>query len=295
LRIPAESQMIDPDNLQLLNISFEIWADQVKAYHPAILFDDNYLPKTLRDTLTERKTNYRKLRALPKIEQIEADLLPLQNGNTNDKFLQLCNVYRCAGLSVEDAVYRFQLCFIQSPGYTGDLLKVRRLTSRITNEFKNNQYEYVPKKHDIQLDMQYEILAADIADLFIDNKIFAVQRRKPIERFISKILLWADWHDQIFQDHKQTAAFDFLYPYYRRNRREDYYPLPKTFLRRANKRYNELMPYLQSIGFVKPDNRPYVPDAGICRYYRIDKGFNISQENTGVVKYVAPLLQKGTL
>ena len=194
--------------------------------------------------------------------------MPFTNGYTNEKFLQLCLTYRMAGLDVDQAFYRFALCLLRSPGYTGDLRNAKRLQKRIQSEYRNNQRQFVPTPKSYQVDLFDEMTCRAV----VEASPFAKQRRKPIERFVSKVLLWCNWHDEIIKNPRQTALFDFLYPYYRKNRREGLYPLPKSFLRKANDRWFELMPWLQGIGFLEPSGYPYVPNQGICTYYRVHRG-----------------------
>jgi hypothetical protein len=110
-----------------------------------------------------------------------------------------------------------------------------------------------------------------VAEHLVELSPFAVQRRKPIRRFIMAMLKWANWHDEVFADNRQTALFDFLYPYYRKNRREGYYPLPKSVLRKWNGHHEELMPWLERIGFLTPAPYGYSSLLGISRYYAINR------------------------
>ncbi len=265
LRIPAEKRIIDPRTFQLLNQSFEKTISELHTYHPAILFDEDFLSETVRESLQEKKNRLRVFKHIPRIEKAEKELLPLEDGNTNTAFLKLCLVYRCAGLDIDQALYRFALCLERSPVYTGDLHDPRRLRQRIESEFRKNRREFIPQLRTDQESLFNGIIAERIAE----RQPFAKQRREPIKRFIEGVLSWADWHDEVVKDRNQLALFDFLYPYYRKYRREGFYPLPRSYLRTLNQRYFEFMDWLEGIGFIEP--APYKPSARlhICKYYRI--------------------------
>jgi len=265
LRIPAESHLIDPENMQLLNIPFEAVAPAMRLHHPSEMFSTDYVPDAVRESLQKKRSNLRLVHAIPRLEQVEKGALPFQNGGTNEAFLQLCCAYRCAGLDTDQAFYRFILCLAQSPGYTGDLRNQRRLLRRIESEYRSNPYQ--PKAAPIQYDLFDVSFAEDLAA----RSPFSVQRQKPIELFILRILRWKHLHDEILKDNGQTAFWDYLYPFYRKNRSEGYYPLAAKFLRTANKRYEQLLPWLIDVKFIEPAPYRYSPKVGICKYYRISE------------------------
>ena len=266
LRIPAERRILDPELMQpIFGIPFEAWLDAAPQYHPAVLFDSDVLPAQVRDDLVRKRQKIRVLRNIPQIEKVEVELLPLRNGDTNETFLRLCLAYRMAGLDEDGAIYRFAMCLMRSPGYSGGLRNPKELQRRVRFEFRKNTKNYVPKQEDVQLDFVHRLQAEDLAQ----RHPFAKQRTKPIIRFVERVLYWADWHDEILKNSRQTAFFDYLYPYYRKNRREGYYPLPKSFLRKANDAYSTLMPWLIERRFFQPAPYKYAPKAGICRYYAI--------------------------
>ena len=122
-----------------------------------------------------------------------------------------------------------------------------------------------PKKE--QFNPSYKPLVSRL----IKQSSFAPQRNKPIERFLYALLDWCDWHDAIIKNPKLTALFDYLYPYYRVNRKAGFYPLPKYFLEKANCRYYEIMKWLKQIGFLENAPFKYVPNNGICKYYKVNK------------------------
>lgn len=263
LRIPAEKRFIDPRTRQLLNLPFDQVLQTADIYHPAFLFDDSFLPEKIRETLRERRSHIRALKAIPKIETVENELLPFIDGFTNDKYLRLVTAYRLSGFTVEDAIYRFAVCLAQSPGYNGDLRDPQRLKKRIESSFKNIKYK--PKPREIQNSLFNQV----IIDSLVEIQPFAKQREKPIERFIGKVLSWADWHDEIIRNSGKTAFFDYLYPYYRKNRKAGLYPLPSNYFKKQNFRYYELFDWLIDTGFIERSGFNYSTWYSQCKYYRI--------------------------
>lgn len=266
LRIPSERRIYAPDTLQPLRIPFEQLAGLVRPVHPALMFFEEYLPETVRTTLRERRQRVRILKHGRKIDQVECAVLPIESGRSNSAFLALVNVYRCAGLTEEEAAGRFVMAMAQSPRYQGELTNGRRLMQRIHAEYRKNA-GYHPEPRAVQLDW----LTEDLADRIATIQPWARQRQKPVRRFVAELLYWCSWHDEILKDRGQAALFDYLYPYYRKNRKEGYYPLPFTALRRWSRRYNEFTRWLREIGFLDPAPYPYVPGVGICRYYQVKK------------------------
>ena len=147
-----------------------------------------------------------------------------------------------------------------------ELLKPSRLLQRLHAVYRHERrYEPSVQYHDASL------FNTAIAEHVAGLSPFARQRHKPIVRFVERVLNWCDWHDAIMKSPGQAALFDFLYKFYRRNRRAGLYPLPYNMLKKANDRYEELLPWLESIGFLVPAPFKYSNILGICRYYRVDR------------------------
>ena len=259
LRIPEASRILDPKTL------LPHPKRRTVKYHPAILFDDRYLPGIVRETLQDRKKKLQGLLYSPKIERIESDYTPIIPGFSNEALNHLIPVYKKAGLSPEDAIYRFTVLLQQSPIYDGELTKPLRLEQRIRSYYRKDYNNYVPQPQVLQLNLLHKFLVDDL----VKQSPFAKQRDKVIESFLYSLLNWCAWHDEIIKDHKKTAYFDYLYPWYRKNRKAGYYPLPKTFLQRSNQRYFEIMTWLQEVGFIINAPFKYLPKGGICKYYRV--------------------------
>ncbi len=259
LRIPEASRILDPETL------LPHPERKTIKYHPAILFDDRYLPEVVRNTLQDRKKKIRAFMYSPKIERIEGLYTPIVQGFSNESLNHLIPVYKKAGLSPEDAIYRFTVLLQQSPIYDGELTKPKRLAQRIYSYYQKDYDNYVPQPQVQQLNLLHKPLI----DSLVEQSPFAKQRDKPIECFLYSLLNWCSWHDEIIKNPKQTAYFDYLFPWYRKNRKAGYYPLPFTFLRKSNFRYFEIMAWLQEIGFIVNAPFKYLPGGGICKYYRV--------------------------
>ncbi len=259
LRIPEASRILDPKTL------LPSPGRKVQKYHPAILFDDRYLPAIVRETLQDRKKKLRAFLYSPKIERLEGLYTPIIPGYSNDTLNHLIPVYKRAGLTLEDAIYRFTVMLQQSPIYDGELTKPKRLEQRIRSYYRKDYKNYVPQPQVQQLNLLHKPLVEDL----VKQSPFAKQRDKVIESFLYSLLNWCSWHDEIIKNSKQTAYFDYLYPWYRKNRKAGYYPLPQTFLVKSNQRYFEIMTWLQEIGFISNAPFKYLPKGGICKYYRV--------------------------
>jgi len=284
LRIPVESKALDPTTLQFLNLPFHEIISRCRLYHPAEIIGDEFLPENVRLSLTEKKQSIKKLKAIPVIEAIEKKLLPLENGNTNEAFLKLCQTYRCSGLDQDDAFYRFKLCLINSPNYTGDLINEKRLVQRIKSEYKNN--EYVPKNFsrtpNLFANMIAENVIAEIQarqlliyvpptlKLSKQQKAGITYKCKTIKKVVVNITNWGDFQDEIFANKSELAIWDYMYPFYRNNRKQGLYPLPALMMQRWNKRYYEILNILIDIDFLRPSGYKYNPKMNICKYYWID-------------------------
>jgi hypothetical protein len=288
LRIPSESLAICPETFQLLNKPFEKYCKNINRYHPAELFDNSILPDAIKNNLKAKKKALKKIKGLQKIEAIENDLLPFVNGNTNEAFLKLCCTYRCNGLNQSEIYARFLFCLEQSPQYTGDLRKPKLLYSRIKSEYKKNQ-NFTPKRKPITESLFNKIISANITLLYeLKLRKEANSKTRPrdikrkcntLKRFVNKILSWSDYQDDVLKHNNQVAIFDYLYPYYRKNRKEGLYPLPYVLLKAWNIRYNELLSFLINIGFLKESDYKYSANLNICKYYFVNSELFLHSES----------------
>jgi hypothetical protein len=271
LRIPAEPRAVDPVTMQPLNLPFDAICQDIerRRFHPSELFSTDILPAGVRESLRTRKRKAAIVRASPRLERLEAELLPIRDGDSNDVFVKLVYAYRSAGLDEDQALYRMAVCLVQSPMYHGELKDERRLRQRVKSVYSKTWK--APEKAKAA---QPELLDAPLIDTLAALSPFARQRDKPIRRFLQAVLQYRGYHDSVMTDPKTRGYYNYLYPYYLKNRREGYYPLPYVFLVKANGQYESLMPWLISIGWIEPAPYQYSNLLGICKYYRFhDQGF----------------------
>ena len=277
LRIPAENAALDPETFQPLLDSFENICEKAERVHPAFLFGEDYLPEKVRSSLQARKMQARVIRAIPRLQKVEAECLPFFDGKTNEKYLKLVTAYKFAGLTVEEAVYRFGLVLEQSRyTYSGDLRNPRILESRVRSSYKN--IRYTPRPRLIQAELFTEMMVEALVELSPFHK----KRTWPIRRFLYDLLRWKAWHDEIAKHPGQVAFMDFIYPYYRKNRRAGFYPLPRNLFRKLNTHFETLVAWLVEIRFLKPSPYGYSSTLGICKYYALDTTRFISGNNSVV-------------
>ncbi len=265
LRIPQTKSFIHPSSF--ISIEPPI-SDDIDRTPINFMFE-----KSLKITISKETKNKNRVlfKNLTKIENIERKYVPIMNGNSNDALLYLGIVYRESGLPLNLAVERFITMIInKSPLYDGELInKPKRIRDRFSSIYKNKKSKksIIPRceNHQYQLfdDMRIEKLMS------IDFP-FQKQREKPVRRFLSDLLIWAEWHDEIKKDPVMFTYFDFLYKWYRKNRNEGLYPLPSNWLKERNSHYTTIIAWLVKIGFLVPAQYQYSANLGICKYYWIN-------------------------
>jgi len=264
LRIPQNNRFLDPNNL----LPMQFTPNETRTYHPAYLFSDQFLPSTVRETLHERKLRLAAFRQVTNLENIESLYTPITDGSSNEALLALIPVYKKAKLSVEEVVYRISLILQQSPLYTGELRRnPDRLEQRVRSFYKTSRNDFVITPRAQQLSFYNDALVRELVRL----SPFSNQRETHIKRFLEKVMFWCDWHDDILQNSCYTSYFDYLYPFYRLNRKRGYYPIPSSVLKKANSHYPSIIRWLIDIGFLEPAPFKYSPNGGICKYYKINR------------------------
>ena len=264
LRIPARNAYLDAVSLVPTTVNLQ----ELALIHPSTLFDDEWLPSATREALRNRDLRPRSTQDSVAIERVEDSVTPIHAGNSNAALNRLIPVYKRRRLSVDDAIERLVLMLERSPDYLGELKQRRdRLVQRLESYYRRPASEFVPEPDDLQPEVFEEAIVADLVRI----SPFGVQRNEPIRRFLRCLLTWLNWHDSIGRDAARTTWMDSVYPYYRKNRREGFYPLPSSKLRQWNDRYNQLMDWLQHVEFLAPAPYPYVPVQGVCKYYDVNR------------------------
>ena len=207
------------------------------------------------------------------LHRVETDAYPITAGTTNEALKRLIPVYRSAGLPKAEAVARFKA--LLDPGYTGELNNWRRLYKRVES-FYRRPGTYYERPRGATVDLFADSIGETLAELWDGDKrrgrgAYHVQaRRERIKRLASGIVSWTTYVSETMRIPAERAAWGYLYPYFTKNRAEGYFPLPKNLLFRLDKNYHHIFPFLQDVGFLEPAPYPYVPGAGICRYYRVN-------------------------
>lgn len=274
LRIPHEAGLLDPGTLLPLRRDFNRVVAEAPHYHPAELFNPEVMPVSLRADVATRRKRYSQARYSRAIAEAEAELAPVLPGNTNDALCRLMPLYRGAGLSEEESALRFY--DLLAPFYTGELRDPGRLRRRVGSFYKR------APEHRTRGE-QHGLFTSPIAEA-VAKAVVQVKASRPGERALRRgqvqqtarglaagILEWADYVAAVRADPRERSVWCYLYPYFGKNTREGYVPMPRSVLRRILWNYDRYLPALVACGFLTPAPYPYVPGAGIARYYRVDR------------------------
>ena len=258
LRIPRLDSFLDPESLSPMRNGLK----ELPVIHPSTLFLDAYLPRSRREMVKEGVQG-RIVGTEQALERIEASVRPLRNGTSNEVLGRLAPAYRARGLSVNEAAARVSELIELSPEYVGELRqKPGRLLQRITSYYQRPTPPLRPTANQIDL-------SNPLIDALVTLSRFSRQRENAIRRFLGELLRWIELQDTIAASVGDLSHADYLYPYYRKNRQEGYYPLPCSLMRKWNDRYNQLVDWLCEISFLEPAPYKYVPEKGICKYYSV--------------------------
>jgi hypothetical protein len=277
LRIPHESGLVDPETLLPLRRDFVAVVEEAIRYHPAELFNADILPAVLRSDLATRQGRYATIRYSAAIGQAEAELAPIMPGTTNVALCRLVPLYRGAGLSEEETGQRF--ADLLAPFYDGELRDGGRLRKRIRSFYRHAPD---PRPRAVQHGLFTHPMAEAVAKSAVDTLTARLptgrrralrrsQVQRSFRRLAAGILAWDDFVAAVRADPRELALWNYLYPYFVKNTREGYCPLPRSVLRRIDINYSRHLADLVACGFLSPSPYPYAPGAGIARYYRIDR------------------------
>jgi hypothetical protein len=176
---------------------------------------------------------------------------------TNEALCELIPVYRSLGLSAQEAAAEFAALLV--PRYEGELTDMRRLLQRVTSFYRHEpetRFNAIPQTAQVELFTGQ--LAETIAAL-LNGPIGTVQqrgaltkKRATVRRTVIGIEQWRIHMDAVKASKQVMENWDYLYPYFRKNTGEGYYPLSRNFLKKYHSRYSEyLLPFLEEIGYLK--------------------------------------------
>ena len=288
LRIPREASLLDPGTLLPINRDFETVIEAAAAdrvFHPAELFGSEIMPQAVRLSLRERQKRFGALRHSTAIKKAQEEYLFLP-GCTNDALNHLVPLYRAAGMDPEDTA--LQIAALLPPVYAGELRSYSRLLQRVKSYYRGAPD---PKPHVLQQHLFTSPIADTIASKWepiqerLDDAHIRTssrgmapgnieyrnsQVRASIRRLVCGILEWREFAVSLYDDNIERTKCNYLYPYFSKNIKEGYIPVPQSVLRRIDQNYNRHFDFLLSTGFLERAPYKYVPGAGICHYYRIN-------------------------
>lgn len=264
LRIPNNKCFINPKTSESIPPPKK---EEIETFPIEWLIDKSFRTTIKKD---KKKTQRKIFQSLAKIENLERKYIPLIDGDTNVPFCHITITCRDAGFSIEQAVERFQRIVNNSILYNGEFKdNPKRLRIRISSIYKNKRTKktIIPKCENYQYGLFDDLKIEKLISLDFP---FQKQREKPVRRFLSDLLSWAEWHDEIKKDPVMFTYFDFLYKWYRKNRNEGLYPLPSNYLKSRNSHYTTIIAWLAKIGFLIPAPYQYSARLSICKYYHIN-------------------------
>jgi len=256
LRLPVQERLLDVETLQPCS------PYEIRVLSPAALFDADYLPDQLRETL--HTGNW--ITCTAHLAKLEARFLPAM-GNTNTPLVQLAYAYRKAGLTPDQAADRFTL-LLESVAYTGELTNRRRLLQRINSLYSKSANLLTLASTERQLTFDDSLILQAV----IEKAPFQAKqgkRRGSLQRICEKILDWRGYVQAVYDSPRDCAVWNYLYPYFRHNMRRGYVPLPRSVLLQANDRYNEYLPALLETGLLMPAPFGHSDKLGVCKHYAV--------------------------
>jgi|GEM_PF-4487647 hypothetical protein len=274
IRFPRIGKFIYPNTLLPVTSDFDRMLDEAERYHPAELFTE-INPEEIRESLKDRKGKTLRLRELQKIAKIEAGFPCIYDGNTNDALCNLIPVYRSAGLTAEESASRFYANL--APVYAGELRCFERLLRRIQSFYKN-QPETFKRTETKQIDF-YSLLLADT----IANKVTGqtetkyqkqglTQKRNTVRKAVLRLENWKNFIDGVKENRQMVEYWNYLYPYFKKNTAEGYYPIPAGIWLQVHSNYERwLLPFLMEVGYLEKSPYGYSAGNGTCLHYRINQ------------------------
>lgn len=277
-RIPRSGSFLDPVNFTPLTADFKDVIISACQYHPAEIFNDQLEPSRLLKTLKERKTAILGIREGRTLAKFEAQCI--EPGQTNQYLCDLIPMYRAAGLPPDEAALRFSALLGES--YEGELRNFSRLVRRIKSFYRNppeNRFTKLPESN--QPDFFTEAIADKIAATVEGatetkyQKQGLTQKRNTTKKAVIFLENWKYFIDGVKKDRVEAEFWNYLYPFFKKNTAEGFYPIPQTLFKKIHSRYNEyLLPHLKEVGYLEKSPYGYsnAPDKTSCYHWKINGG-----------------------
>lgn len=265
LRLPRKDSQLDPETLQPID-----FAPDGYLYYPDELIGERGTTEYARESIKKRKSHLRNLTAADlSICRAESQAAPFVNGGTNEPYKRLIVAYIASELTRDESIKRILKIARNSPRYTGGLLNFRTVRSKVDSSYRNLKATGALGGGS-ETAFQTELGDADLIASLVT--ICPQKLRKRATILLERLLAWQRWQDSIFADPAAVSVQDFLYRYYRHNRRRGLYPLPSSMLKRWGgfRYYREIIDWLESVGVLSAsEGFDYSSFLGVCRYYRI--------------------------
>jgi hypothetical protein len=304
LRVPRERDLLDPRGLRPLSRSFEDAVRNAPRYHPVELFGDGIEPESIRKSLSERKERAISLNAwkqIARVEQLYGQAAGwIRPGETNQALCEIIPVYRGAGLSVKEAAMEFHALI--APGYRGELLSFKRLIQRITSFYRKvpqTRFTQAPAVRE-QEDLFTGYLAGVLALLLHapvetrQQKAALTRKRGTVKKAVAFLEGWLAYLREVIENKRWLEMWDYLYPYFKKNTKAGYYPVPSTLFRGSMLEHYErwLLPFFLEVGYLERLPHSYSNLYGICYYYRVNSDRFIGRDVPPEREQVVPRVSK---
>ena len=283
LRIPCEGALIDPVNFKPLTLSIAEALKDPVIYHEAVILDDTTAPGFIRSRLSDRKDKFKLLRASGRLNMAEKAHAPIMQGMTNEAFTGLMPLYRRAGMTIDEAAARF--IFLLHPSYQGEMRTYNRVRGKAKSMWrKADTFSHSPRY--VTTSLFNEPLARSISSRWAgrdeqkDGRL--KQERDTLTRFLTGLYDWMDFIDTVKENPVMMAEWAYLYPYFKKNTKEGYYPIPKAMLRRWAGDPFKFTRWMEREGFLTRSLYQYQAGAGICLYYRVHRPVSAVAEGPGL-------------
>jgi hypothetical protein len=200
------------------------------------------------------------------IEEAEAMVLPLKNGETNEVYCRMVGIYKANGLSETQAHERFLSLCARSAGYSGALLS--GLQARIDTSYRNlkgstaismDSFALLRKEPAIAMAIEYVTEAAGVSK--------NTRSRMALEGFLLNLVAWTRSIDRVFANRERAAYWDYIYNGSRRFHQEGYYSLTFKLMKKWNSHYDRWLGELISLGILVESPYGYSSTGHRSKYY----------------------------
>jgi hypothetical protein len=275
-RVPRSGSLIDPITLEPVDGGFLEALMAAAKYHPAELFSGNIEPGALRRALKDRQAVVIGARETRTLAKFEAQAVG--PGRTNQFLCDLIPMYRAAGLSPEEAALRFSARLDE--GYRGELRDFPRLLRRVKSFYRNqppSRFDTIPEQR--QPDFFTGMIADRIAgmvegpDETQPQRTALTKKRRTVKKAVVYLERWKNFIDGVKRDRVESEFWNYLYPFFKKNTAEGFYPISANLFLKIHARYDLwLLPHLKETGYLERSPYGYsnAPDKTSCYHWKIN-------------------------